>query len=362
MPKISVIVPIYGVEKYLREAVDSILNQTLTNLEILLIDDGSKDNCPQIIDEYAAKDSRIIAIHKENGGYGQSMNVGLERATGEYIAILEPDDFIDSRMYEDLYKIAKEFDSDIVKSCFYKNIQTHDLKKIEKENWIDYIPENKSFNINEYPYFLSYHPSIWSCIYKKEFLNQYKIRFVEAPGAGWTDNPFQVQTMCLAEKINYTSKPYYYWRILNTNPSEELKDYQIPFKRIDEIHKWLKENNFSSNQNIISNLYKRELNYIQIVLGIKTINDINDCYNKIKYCCKQMDENIFYSNFDLSTHYKKIYLCCIKNPQKVRSKILRKLYKKHDFQIRIRRSEILIKLFGIVLIQWKNRGVNEKII
>ena len=119
MAKISVIVPVYGVEKYLREAIDSLLKQTLSDIEILLIDDGGKDNCPQIIDEYAKKDNRIIAIHKQNGGYGQTCNLGLSKITGEYIAILEPDDYNDSKMYEDLYNIAIKYDSDIVKSCFY---------------------------------------------------------------------------------------------------------------------------------------------------------------------------------------------------------------------------------------------------
>ena len=221
MAKVSVIVPVYGVEKYLREAIDSVLNQTLTDLEIILIDDGGKDNCPAIIDEYAQNDSRIIAIHKQNGGYGQTCNLGLSKATGEYIAILEPDDYIDSKMYEELYKIAKEHNSDIVKSCFYDNLQCDRLKRVKKVKWNDYIPEDKSFTIKEYPYFLYYHPSIWTCIYKKEFLDKHNIRFVEAPGAGWTDNPFQVQTMCLAERINYTSNAYYYWRRLNYFDSDE---------------------------------------------------------------------------------------------------------------------------------------------
>ena len=133
MSKVSIIVPIYGVEKFLRECVDSILNQSLKDIEIILIDDGGKDNCPQIIDEYAQKDNRIIAIHKQNGGYGQTCNVGLERATGEYVAIVEPDDYIDSKMYEDLYNIACKFNSDIVKSCFYDNLQAsliHLLKSV----------------------------------------------------------------------------------------------------------------------------------------------------------------------------------------------------------------------------------------
>lgn len=108
MPKISVIIPVYGVEKYLKECLDSVLNQSLKDLEIILIDDGGKDNCPQIIDDYAKKDSRIIAIHKPNGGYGQTCNVGLEKATGEYVAIVEPDDYIDSKMYEDFRKAKQK--------------------------------------------------------------------------------------------------------------------------------------------------------------------------------------------------------------------------------------------------------------
>ena len=132
MPKVSVIIPVYNVEKYLRECLDSVINQTLQDIEIILIDDGGKDNCPRIIDEYAKKDSRIVAIHKENGGYGQTCNVGLERAHGEYISIVEPDDYIDKNMYEDLYKLAKKNDTDIVKSDFYKNIQCENKKQCNK--------------------------------------------------------------------------------------------------------------------------------------------------------------------------------------------------------------------------------------
>ena len=206
MPKISVLIPVYGVEKYLKTALDSVLKQTLADIEIILIDDGSKDNCPQIIDEYALKDSRIVAIHKQNGGYGHSMNVGLSKASGEYIAILEPDDYIDSSMYEDLYKIALKYDSDVVKSCFYDNLESSQETRIKKTEWKDWIPEDRSFTIKENAFFLHYHPSIWSCIYKKSFLEKHNIRFIEAPGAGWTDNLFQVQTLCLAQRINYTSK------------------------------------------------------------------------------------------------------------------------------------------------------------
>lgn len=292
MPKVSVIIPVYGVETYLREALDSVLKQTLKDLEIILIDDGGKDNCPQIIDEYAQKDERIIAIHKKNGGYGAACNLGLETATGEYIAIFEPDDYIGPKMYEDLYNIAQIYNSDIVKSGFYENIQSAELQKIKKVKWDnDIIPQNRSFTVKECGLFLYYHPSIWTCIYKKEFLDKHNIKFVEAPGAGWTDNPFQVQTMCLAERINYTPEAYYYWRRLNVSHSAELKDYRLPFLRSTEIHNWLKSQSIEDLQ-VLENLSKRELAYIDIILGMQNISDKQDCMNSIKKLGALINDNI----------------------------------------------------------------------
>ena len=102
--KTSVIVPIYKVEEYLHRCIDSIINQTYTNLEIILVDDGSPDNCPMICDEYAKKDSRIRVIHKKNGGLSDARNAGLEIATGEYIGFVDSDDWIHKDMYHILYK------------------------------------------------------------------------------------------------------------------------------------------------------------------------------------------------------------------------------------------------------------------
>lgn len=344
MAKISVIIPIYGVEKYLKEAVDSLLNQSLTDLEIILIDDGGKDNCPLIIDEYAKKDNRIIAIHKQNGGYGHTMNVGLKKATGEYIAILEPDDYIDSKMYEDLYNIAKQYNSDIVKSCFYDNLQSKEKQKISKTSWTDYIPEDKSFTIKEYPYFLFYHPSIWSCIYKKEFLEKHNIKFVEAPGAGWTDNPFQVQTMCLAERINYTSKAYYYWRRTNFYDADDLKDYTIPFKRSNEIHQWLENNNIT-DENILIQLCRRELAYINIVLGMKKIPDLKNCFDEINKMINRMPEEKILNSNCLSKKEIKKYKEIKRNIKITYLKIQFKRKRKSLFSIRLNKNEKRIVLF-----------------
>ena len=99
VPKVSIIVPVYKVEKYLRKCIDSIINQTLKDIEIILVDDGSPDNCGKICDEYAAKDTRIKVIHKENGGLSSARNAGMEVAEGEYIGFVDSDDWIESDMY-----------------------------------------------------------------------------------------------------------------------------------------------------------------------------------------------------------------------------------------------------------------------
>lgn len=291
MCKISVIVPVYGVEKYLRECLNSIIGQTLKDIEIICVDDGSKDNCGAILDEYAAKDERIKVIHKENGGYGKACNTGLECARGKYISIIEPDDFIEPNMFEELYKIAEENGSDIVKSPFYDNFDLPNFKKIKKVNW-DKKHElpTESFTIGDCPLFLYFHPSIWSCIYRREFLNKNGIRFFEAPGAGWADNPFQVQTMYLAKKINYTKNAYYYWRRTTMTDSEDLKDWTLPFKRSDEIHKWLDENKINDKE-ILACLYARELAYINIVLDKKySPDEKKSVHTEIKKMLERMDE------------------------------------------------------------------------
>ena len=114
MPKVSVVVPVYNVDTFLHKCLDSIAEQTLRDIEIVCIDDGSTDNCPQILDEYARKDPRFIVIHKKNEGYGKAMNVGIDRAHGKYIGIVESDDYILPEMYQILYETAEAYQLDAV--------------------------------------------------------------------------------------------------------------------------------------------------------------------------------------------------------------------------------------------------------
>ena len=131
---ISIIVPIYKVEIYLRKCIDSIVNQTYKNIEILLIDDGSPDNCGIICDEYAKKDERIKVIHKENGGLSDARNYGIEASTGDYIIFIDSDDYVSESMCENLLICALENNADIV-SCNFKEIYIdNNREKINKQS------------------------------------------------------------------------------------------------------------------------------------------------------------------------------------------------------------------------------------
>lgn len=127
---ISIIVPVYKVEKYLNKCVDSIINQTYKNLEIILVDDGSPDRCPQICDEYTKKDNRIKVIHKKNGGLSDARNIGIDNSTGEYIMFIDSDDYINDKMVELLYNNIKEKKSDVAICNFEYIFENCNSKKV----------------------------------------------------------------------------------------------------------------------------------------------------------------------------------------------------------------------------------------
>ena len=125
MPQISVIVPVYKVEQYLKRCVDSILHQTFSDLEVILVDDGSPDNCPAMCDKYAGTDSRVKVIHQKNAGVSAARNAGLSVASGEYITFVDSDDFIDPQMYEKMLAVAEKYDCDVVMCDCMKEFPDH---------------------------------------------------------------------------------------------------------------------------------------------------------------------------------------------------------------------------------------------
>ena len=131
MPKLSIIVPIYNVEKYLPRCIESILNQTFREFELILINDCSTDNCKEICEKYKKIDSRIIVVNKKNGGVSSARNFGIDISRGEYIGFVDPDDFIDANMYEILFNTANSYNSDMV-ICDYYKVSEYDIKKYEE--------------------------------------------------------------------------------------------------------------------------------------------------------------------------------------------------------------------------------------
>lgn len=129
-PKVSIVVPIYNVEAYLSRCLDSILSQTLQDIEVIAVNDGSTDASGEILDQYASKDTRIIVIHKKNGGVSAARNDGIQLVKGEYIGFVDPDDWIDHDMYEALYHSAVEEKADIVMCTYMREFGTHSKEKV----------------------------------------------------------------------------------------------------------------------------------------------------------------------------------------------------------------------------------------
>ncbi len=217
-PKVSVLVPCYNVEKYLPECLGSIVNQTLRDIEIICINDGSTDSTLDIIKSYAEQDKRIVIIDKPNEGYGKSMNRGLDAATGEYIAIVESDDWVDTNMFETLVKLADTNKVDVVKSNFYE-YTTENGKKNLKVNIVPAWDCGRVINPRRETGVFWMPPSIWAAIYRRNFLKKYDIRFLETPGASYQDTGFNFKVWAMAERAFLTSDAFLHYRCDNANSS-----------------------------------------------------------------------------------------------------------------------------------------------
>lgn len=237
--EISVLVPVYNVERYLKQCLDSLLAQTFKNMEIICVDDGSTDRSGRILDEYAARDSRFRIIHKENSGYGNSMNVALDYAQGRYIAILESDDFAEPDMLQKLYDIAGMQKTDVVKGTYYNY---RNGKSVRSER-LDDFPKGRLFNCHSFPGLLDLADTIWSCLYRRDFLLKHKIRFHETPGASYQDISFALQVWLQAERVWLMEDILLHYRRDNpassmNNPSKlfcVFEEYQWAEERLEHI-------------------------------------------------------------------------------------------------------------------------------
>ena len=276
---VSILVPVCNVEKFLDKCLKSIVKQSLKNIEIICINDGSKDNSLKIIEFYAQKDNRIKIINKDNSGYGDSMNKGLAFAKGDYIGIVESDDFVDSNMFEVLYQYAQEYKADVVKSSF--NFYWENPEKIVYNNSFDIDKVSINFEINKNKLIKSI-PSIWAAIYKREWLINENIKFLDTPGASYQDTSFHFKTSCLAKNIVLLPEAYLYYRQDNPNSSVKLAGFDKVFalhRELDEIRIFIDKLNINNMEEILSYYYKMKLDKFMWNYGRISEEDKNKYFN-----------------------------------------------------------------------------------
>lgn len=212
---VSVIVPTYNAAPTLAQCLASALASDRCALELIVVDDGSSDASPAIMDDIAATDARVRVLRGPNAGYGASVNRGLAEAQGRYVAILESDDWVVAHAYDALFELAELYgEPDVVKSSYTRILQGPDGAEIA---WHSYLhgrihPGRQPFRLQQAPQLIEYHPSIWSALYRRGFLEEHGIRMKEVPGAGWVDNPFLIETLAQADSIVYTDDEFVRYR------------------------------------------------------------------------------------------------------------------------------------------------------
>ncbi|MCI1902286.1 MAG: glycosyltransferase [Bifidobacteriaceae bacterium] len=311
MAKLTIVVPIYNVEKFLPQCLDSIKAQTFTDFHVLLMNDGSKDGSLDIMKSYAAADDRFEVIDKQNEGYGKTCNRGFDMAQSEWVAIVEPDDFIDPGMYEGLFTSLKSSGAspDIVKGSYWEYYDGTDgyTESIRTPNLTTFGPKVRRLSgIEDNIELLIHHPSIWSSLYRREFINREHLRFVEVPGAGWADNPFYFAALNLASQILWVPQQYYFYRMTNSASSMYLKDFHVPFDRVREMRAFAASHHVSNK--VLGVLYARELDYIDQVINKHGFSPSDPEVSKlIKEVIDSMNPDIVYSEPPVIPRFRQLY-------------------------------------------------------
>lgn len=260
MPKVSVIMPVYNVEKYLEKSIESVVNQTIEDIEIIIVNDGSTDKSIGIIKKYLEKYKNIKYLEKENGGLSSARNFGLKYATGEYIAFLDSDDYVELSMYEEMYKIAKEENADMVECDFiweYPNKKRNDVGKI-------YFSKKEAME--------KARVVAWNKIIKRQVVQKANVDF--PIGLRYEDIEFFYKILPYLNKISFVKKCFVHYiqrpnSIVNT---QNIRTKEI-FNILDNVIQYYKENN-------IFNEYKEELEYMYIrILLCSSLKRMCNIYN-----------------------------------------------------------------------------------
>ena len=326
MAKISIIVPIYNVEKYLRQCLESIRIQTLSDFEVLMVEDASTDNSLSIAKEYVQKDSRFILLqHEKNKGYGAAMNTGLFHAKAEWLTFVESDDFLAENALEVLYQQAKE-EADMVFSIpFFYNFFSNNTKYIETY-WGKKMPTQIMNSKDDLNIFLT-RTEPWGILYKKSLFTENNILFFEEKIEGksimFQDLALSFHLKILAKKIVILSTPIYYYRAHEINSVGQMGKYKnsifFPFLFNDINEQYEKNKNYFSNDllavkhKIFYDIISSNFSYF----SMKILEELR----------KIIERDVLKNNILLSKEENKLYLAFaqnrIKDPRLIWVKILR---------------------------------------
>lgn len=284
--KVSVIVLSYNNERYLERCIESVINQTYQDLEILISDDGSTDNSLEIINSYAEKDSRIKVFAHKNKGVGWSFNRLLEMATGDYIAQIDSDDYYAPNMIEVL--VGKCEGCDVVKSGYWetKDNVPYPICSTEVKFEMSSLPKTLLSDI------MCYHPSLWSAIYRREFLLDNGIYMQETKGASYTDSSFVFKVYCKAKTMCVVPNCFYYWNTENEKSStNNLDPYAIAYE-YEVMERYVNTENLGAKyRDILSKMrFKTYMWAFQITGDMKFISVM-----KLDFCkdAKYQDKNLY---------------------------------------------------------------------
>ena len=274
---ISVIVPIFNAAPYLEQCLDSILCQNQPGMEVICLNDGSTDDSLSIMQAYANANGKVRVIDKPNEGYGATCNRGIAEARGHWISIIEPDDWIRPGMYSAMLAYAGRFNEepDIVKTPYLRVIDPDTPQQtIINCSYRGRVPRNRLFRIQEGIHLIQHHPSIWSALYRKDFLDANDIRFKPIPGAGWADNPFLMETMLKAQKIAYLDKPFYCYREETEEKSRAVavNNTMLPFDRWHDMMDIIEELGVT-DEVILRAHYRRGFIYLSGVYSFVSLED-----------------------------------------------------------------------------------------
>lgn len=301
-PLISIIVPVYNVEEFLEKCIDSILNQTFKNFELILINDGSTDNSGNICEKYSKKDDRIIVIHKKNGGVSSARNVGLDLAQGEYIGFVDSDDFIEEDMYELLYTLITETKKDIANvgiNFIYENIKV-ESSKYDKKIFNKYEAME---NLLKYKFYGDY---IWTNLFKADLIKKFKFKNVY-----YEDIDLMYQLIDKSNGIVTIGKQKYNYlqRENSITKSKKLKLLEDKFLVCSKRGEFLKSYYPIIYQKIEKNFRKNLIDIFFVYLKIKLLNNkkIQKC-QVLKTLNKYFYDNIKTKEISLSIKIQLILL------------------------------------------------------